>query len=292
MLPDHGTLHPQPDRVFCFTVWIPDAENTSGCRPEPIRLSLIIAIRPILVPFGQFRGLFRLEWTAFATCKAAQTKMTFTGMRAGMSSVATKQPTKIDLMEAIETVAERDVVGVDDVIAVSRSFRDEGIRFGAKVLCSDGYRYAHELTAGDRLVTIDGRTVPIKRVTYSSGAVSDTKPIVEIPEGVLGANQATYVAHDQSLYMRHFLMSALFGAQEVLVPAKLLMSSGRFNRCGGATTKLCQIECAVQEIINADGLWLATSRWNQTPRWYVLDARESEVISTVDAVFRAPRLAS
>jgi hypothetical protein len=205
-----------------------------------------------------------------------------------MSNLAIKQPTKIDLMGAIEALVQRDVEGVDDIVAMSRSFCDEGIGIDAQVLCSDRYRYAHELTPGDRLVTIDGRTVAITRVTFSSGAVSDTKPIVEIPEGVLGAYQATYVAQDQSMYLRHFLMSAFFGAQEVLVPAKFLMSSGRFNRCDDTTTKLCHIECAVQEIINADGLWLATTRRNQKPRWYALDARESELISTVDAVFRAP----
>jgi hypothetical protein len=134
--------------------------------------------------------------------------------------------------------------------------------------------------------------VAITRITFYLGTVSNTKPIIEIPEGVLGAFHETYVANDQSIYLRHFLMSALFGAQEVLVPAKLLMSSGRFRRCGGTTFKLCQIECAVQEIINADGVWLPTTRRHQKPSWKVLDARESEVISTVDAVFRTQRRAS
>ena len=195
-------------------------------------------------------------------------------------------------MHAMHKAYEGEAIGHEGEAGLSLASADEGVSFDAHVLCADGYHYAHDLTLGDRLVTLGGGTAEITGLAFFSRTASPSAPIVEIPEGVLGAYRSTRVALGQSLYLRHFLMSALFGSQEVLAPAGFLMLSGPLTRSTAGVAKFCLIECAAQEIVNVDGLWVATSRRNRSPRLLSLDAQQSEVIARTDAVFRAPRLAS
>jgi hypothetical protein len=166
--------------------------------------------------------------------------------------------------------------------------RTEGVSADAMILCPDGWRPIREIAVGDSVSTRANGSATVTGLTLQEMTTDFDTHFVEIVAGVLGADNAVLVAHDQCIFMRHFLAAAFFGALEIVVPAHLISNGQRLGRSSRNFASLCLLECAEQEIICVNGVWMGSVLGERAPARLRVDASQSALILQTDAFFRAP----
>lgn len=136
------------------------------------------------------------------------------------------------------------------------------LALGTLVLTLDGALPVEFLTPGDRVITRDSGTARLRALHARKLRLS----AVTIAPGTLGHmrpdHEVTLPAM-QEILLRDWRASALFGAQQALVPLARLVD-GRFIRnAGECELHLCELVFDTPHILYADGLELASAKPQQ-----------------------------
>ena len=134
-----------------------------------------------------------------------------------------------------------------------------GFVAGTQIMTLDGALPVEFLSPGDRIVTRAG----VRKLTgVSVRAVKDVA-MVRIGAGTLGHDrprEATLVPADQMILIRDWRAKALYGADQILIPAARLIDGEMICREDAAEIRLFTLEFDCDAVVYADGLEAACLR--------------------------------
>ncbi|WP_417209896.1 Hint domain-containing protein [Antarctobacter sp.] len=129
---------------------------------------------------------------------------------------------------------------------------------GTLVLTLDGALPVEFLGPGDRVITRDSGTARLRALN----PVTRPLPAVTIAPGTLGHMRPDHevtLPAAQEILLRDWRASALFGAQQALVPLCRLVDGTFIRNLGAVELQLCQLIFDEPHILYADGLELASA---------------------------------
>ncbi len=131
----------------------------------------------------------------------------------------------------------------------------EGMAAGTQVLTVEGMRGVETLLPGDRLVTRAGacRLVQIEVTRLENARVVRIRPDT-LGQGRPGAEVT--LAAGQTLFLRDWRARALYGAEQVAVPAARLADGAYIRRETLPEARLYTLSFAQPQVIYAEGLEL------------------------------------
>jgi hypothetical protein len=125
---------------------------------------------------------------------------------------------------------------------------------GALIRTPDGEKPVEDLVAGDLVMTADHGAQPIRWIGRRRVEADGAMAPVEISAGALGAHSAFRVSPQHKMLIGGWQAELLFGASEVLVPAKALINDETINRRIGGQVVYYHLLFASHEIIFSNGI--------------------------------------
>ncbi len=144
------------------------------------------------------------------------------------------------------------------------AYHNHGLLHGAQVMTAKTMKPVERLRAGDRLVTRGAGLAKIRRIECRCYVA----PAVYVIAGSAGHREPrrdTMLPADQPVLLRDWRAVALFGSDEIVVPAKRL-TDGDYVRHIGLQVMACyRIYLASARILYADGMELGSADWADLP---------------------------
>ena len=125
---------------------------------------------------------------------------------------------------------------------------------GTQIATPDGARAIEDLVAGDMVLTRDAGAMPIAWIGHRRVAGSGAFAPVRIPKGVLGALRDHRVSQQHRVLISGWQAELLFGAPEILVPAKALCDGGFASLAPCREVTYFHILLEGHQIVTADGV--------------------------------------
>ncbi len=142
----------------------------------------------------------------------------------------------------------------DDGFALDKADDLCGLAAGALIATPEGGRAVEGLKVGDLVETMDHGPQPIRWIgTKSQKAAGDLAPI-QVPAGVLGAQQTLKVGPQQRLHLAIPMMDLLFGFADGLAEAGDLVDGAALTQSEGEVVQYFQLLFDEHQIIWANGV--------------------------------------
>lgn len=149
-----------------------------------------------------------------------------------------------DIMKPLSNNFSADPDNLGDVVCFAR---------GTGILTDRGRVRVEELVIGDRLVTMDNGLQPIEWVGMQRvPAVGRLAPIRFAP-GTLGNDRPLLLSPQHRVLQKGWRAELMFGAHEVLVPAKALINGRSIRPVEGGMVEYFHVLLPSHEIIFANG---------------------------------------
>lgn len=125
---------------------------------------------------------------------------------------------------------------------------------GTHIQTSAGEQKIEELSTGDMVVTMDHGLQPIRWIGHTTRTAQGKMAPILIEKNALGNTRDLLVSPQHRVLIQGWQAELLFGAPEVLVPAKFLMSDQKIRRKSGGDVCYYHILFDNHEIIFSEGI--------------------------------------
>ncbi|MEM9013229.1 MAG: Hint domain-containing protein [Pseudomonadota bacterium] len=125
---------------------------------------------------------------------------------------------------------------------------------GTRLETPDGPRRVEEIAAGDLVTTVDRGPQQVRWIGSRTVAGTGNLAPVVITAGTLGAVETLVVSPQHRILVQGYLAELLFGAPEVLVPAKHLVNGDTIYRREGGLVEYFHILFDQHEIVLSEGV--------------------------------------
>lgn len=160
---------------------------------------------------------------------------------------------------------------------------------GTRILTPAGEVPVHHLSAGDRVVTADGRAVPIRWIGCAHVTAAGSLAPIRFARGAIGNHRPLMVSPQHRMLVRGWQAELLMGEPECLVPAHGLVNDRSVRPVtDGRRVEYWHILCDRHEVIHANGALAETLLPGHAALATMTPAARAEILALFPDLYDSP----